>query len=705
MRALEWLLAAPWRLVLAVAIVVALPIVAVSEVSAQDSRERIRASELKLTEDAAARASDLVSTQLSEIRVQLTGAAANPNLKQALDERDTKALVARAQDLKSVMNRDARRLFVLDPFDVVLASEPDPTLVGTSFHDLRAKIARPASTFGALFFATYSSVFADETTGAPSVWIAATVTNRAAGAGSVVGTLIADVDLRFLRDWVAPMRTPTQDVYILDERGRLIGQASVARTETNPALFRDLSGQTLIAEGRSSGASSGEDQDPIAGARRLLGVASVGDPGWQVVLARDPNEVEREAGAALAQVQISRVVLVIVVLGAAYALGLAARVLIRQRATLAQTNAQLAKASQAKSQFLASVSHELRTPMNAILGFTDALLAGVDGPLNDEQRASLTWVQRGGQDLLALINEVLDLSKIESGKLVIAPETFLPRDLVESVCAQFRSLAAQKGLRLTWHDEGMPTEVHLDRQRSRQILVNLVGNALKFTTEGEVEIIGGGADGDLHLAVRDTGRGIPRDQLEAIFDDFRQVEGTVGGTGLGLAISRRLARLMGGDVGVTSEVGRGSTFTVVLPTDLRQPIAEAPAPGHSRTQRSLVLAVDDDPSVAPLLEKMLSDRGYDVVGATDAGTAVAEARRLHPNVITLDVLMPERDGRDVLADLRSDPLTKGIPIIVLTVIDKADVPTGADAHLMKPIRKDRLLRTLEQVVPVTIVGR
>jgi signal transduction histidine kinase/CheY-like chemotaxis protein len=421
-------------------------------------------------------------------------------------------------------------------------------------------------------------------------------------------------------------------------------------------------------------------------------------------LARDPSEVQSEADAALLQLTLSRLALVAVLLIGAYMLGLALRVLARQRATLAETNAQLAKASQAKSQFLASVSHELRTPMNAILGFTDALLAGVDGPLNEEQKASLTWVQRGGQDLLALINEILDLSKIEAGKLVITPELFLPADLVESVCAQYRSMAAQKGLRLSWRDDGMPGEVHLDRQRTRQILVNLVGNALKFTSEGEVEIVADGGD-HLRLTVRDTGQGIAADQLELIFEDFRQAAGTVGGTGLGLAISRRLARLMGGDLAVASEVGRGSTFTVTLPADMRAPAAAIAATPVRARQQSLLMAVDDDPSVAPLLEKMLGDRGYQVVGMTDPAMAVAEARRLHPNVITLDILMPERDGRDVFADLRADPATREIPIIALTVLDKGDVPSGADAHLTKPIRKDRLLRTLEQVVPVTIDAR
>jgi signal transduction histidine kinase len=233
---------------------------------------------------------------------------------------------------------------------------------------------------------------------------------------------------------------------------------------------------------------------------------------------------------------------------------------------LSETNASLARVSEAKSRFLANVSHELRTPMNAILGFTDALLAGVDGPLNEEQRASLGWVQRGGRDLLGLINEILDLSRIESGRVEIDLQPFDPRELVESVVAQHRSLAAQKGIQLAWRDAGTPAEVTLDRQRVRQILVNLIGNALKFTDRGEVIVESGGArEGALHVAVRDTGPGIELSKHEIIFEEFGRGDGGTPGTGLGLAISRRLARVMAGDVTLESTPGRGSTFHMRLP--------------------------------------------------------------------------------------------------------------------------------------------
>jgi signal transduction histidine kinase len=371
---------------------------------------------------------------------------------------------------------------------------------------------------------------------------------------------------------------------------------------------------------------------------------------------------------------------------------------------LGLTNASLARASEAKSRFLASVSHELRTPMNAILGFTDALLAGVDGPLNEEQQASLGWVQRGGQDLLGLINEILDLSKIEAGKLTIDAEPFDPRELVEAVVAQHRSLAAQKGIQFAWHDAGAPAEVVLDRQRVRQILVNLFGNALKFTLEGEVDVeTGGASDSELHVAVRDTGPGIAPDQHEAIFEEFRQAEGTSPGIGLGLAISRRLARVMGGEITVESNPGEGSVFHLRLPLDCRSAPTDLGQPGETRDGDSVLLSVDDDPSVAPLLQKMLTGHGYRVVAATSPGMAVSEARSLQPAAILLDVLMPVRDGHDILRELKGDPATSEIPVIVISVVEPGEMPKLADGHLSKPVRKDPLLRVLAEHVAAPAV--
>ncbi|MGA9343563.1 MAG: ATP-binding protein [Nocardioidaceae bacterium] len=364
---------------------------------------------------------------------------------------------------------------------------------------------------------------------------------------------------------------------------------------------------------------------------------------------------------------------------------------------LNESNESLAQASEAKSRFLASVSHELRTPMNAILGFTDALLADVDGPLNPDQRTSLEWVQRGGRDLLELINEILDLSKIEAGKLTIEPESFDPTDLVASIVAQHRSLTAGTGVRLTLEESVTPAVVVLDRQRVRQIIVNLLGNALKFTREGEVNVRLDTDEEWMVITVRDDGPGIAADAQETIFEEFGQVEAALG-TGLGLSISRRLARAMGGDISVESEPGHGSLFSLRLPLDCRTttpavPNAD-PLPGDAGER--LLLSVDDDLSVAPLLEKMLRGEGYHVVAPSSVGKTVEDARRLQPAAVLLDLLMPDTDGYTILRALKDDPTTAHIPVLVVSVVDAGEAPDEADGYLRKPLRKDALLRALSE---------
>jgi signal transduction histidine kinase/CheY-like chemotaxis protein len=372
---------------------------------------------------------------------------------------------------------------------------------------------------------------------------------------------------------------------------------------------------------------------------------------------------------------------------------------------LVAANSALETASKAKSGFLAGMSHELRTPLNAIIGFTDALLAGVDGPMNDEQRASLTWVQRGGRDLLALINDILDLSKIEAGRIAITPEPFNPVELVASVQGQHRPLAEPKGLAMELSNVGGPEQVILDPQRTRQILVNLVGNAVKFTATGLVTIIvSGAADERLVVAVQDSGPGIDPGELEAIFDEFRQVGPDAGkseGTGLGLTISRRLARAMGGDITVTSTPGKGSNFILDLPVDCSSVVAQRPVDTGRSAGEHVLLAVDDDPSVPPLLEKMLIGSPYRVVGLAHASDVLRVARELRPDVITLDILMPERGGWDVLRELRSDPVTREIPVVVVTVVEQSESArdTAVDAYITKPVDRESLLGVLARLEP------
>jgi signal transduction histidine kinase/CheY-like chemotaxis protein len=367
---------------------------------------------------------------------------------------------------------------------------------------------------------------------------------------------------------------------------------------------------------------------------------------------------------------------------------------------LTTLNEELAKATQAKSEFLASMSHELRTPMNAILGFTEAVLAGVDGPVSAEQKESLGWVQRSGRELLALIDDILDLSRIEAGKVMIKPETLVPAALIEAVWGQHRRLAQDKGLTFVWHDEGAPREVTLDSQRTSQILRNLVGNAIKFTESGEVRIVARKDAGEkLEVAVHDTGPGIELEDQEAIFEDFRQAENTSRkseGTGLGLAISRRLARMMGGDVTVSSVSGGGSVFTLTLPPDCTSIAASGRPADWARPVERVILAIDDGRSLPRLMETMLAGTRYRVIGADNLVEAIRIARALRPDVITLDLLTSRRAEGQVLRDLREDSRARQTPVVLVTDLEQgvAAKDPGA-AYLTKPITKASLLATLE----------
>jgi len=703
-RLREWLLESPWPLTAAVALLVALPIIVQGELSAQDARARVHADQLALTQRIAEQAAATLNDALVRIRDEVGVIGIRPvtgkptPLITALQNNDLPAVQAQLLSLQSVLGQGVVQ--VTDEKGVVLVDslagsvgKPvgflDPTNATTPL--LISDPFKGPDLAGANRGGT-APIF-------PNIRVDAYLDKAWVGFGAHLRVTVSPA--RIATGTLQPLFGSVDELYIIGKDGQLILRKTKA-FGIDDEFLRDMSASPVVMAARGKKATNFDADDPLGRGTRLVGAATLADLGWLAIAEQTIGPIEADLEAALAQQRAIRLVLIGLLLGGAYLAARGAVQVEHQRAQLIETNKQLAHASAAKSSFLASVSHELRTPMNAILGFTDALLAGVDGPLNDEQRASLGWVQRGGQDLLGLINEILDLSKIEAGKLVITPEPFDPRELLETIVAQHRSLAAAKSIRLSWRDAGLPAEIVLDRQRTRQILVNLCGNALKFTEAGEVEIVGSGAPGGrVRFEVRDTGPGIPADQIEAIFEEFRQVEGTVGGTGLGLPISRRLARLMGGDLSLTTELGQGSTFTILLPADIRIPIAPSLITGDAQRTGRLVLAIDDDRSFGPLLEKMLDGKPYRVV-APQPTEAAAEARRLRPDVITLDVLMPERGGADILRELRSDPATRDIPVIVISVMDASESPSDVQAHLTKPLRKDRLLRALEEVEHVTL---
>ncbi|MFL6797579.1 MAG: response regulator [Xanthobacteraceae bacterium] len=359
---------------------------------------------------------------------------------------------------------------------------------------------------------------------------------------------------------------------------------------------------------------------------------------------------------------------------------------------------QLQEASEHKSQFLASMSHELRTPLNAIIGLTEMMSNNAARFGTEKALEPLRRVHAAGTHLLGLINQVLDLSKIEAGKLELSPESVSLLPLLEEVVGTAGHLAKQNGNQLVVEGAANLGTISIDPMRLRQILLNLLSNACKFTKDGQVtlraeRVTNGGSW--IEFAVADSGIGMTAEQLGRLFQEFSQAEASTakryGGTGLGLAISRRLARMMGGDVTVASEPGKGSVFTVRLPAP-RERSAEALGGGSG----DCVLVIDDDVTARELISEHLTAAGYSVVTAEGGLQGLKLARDLRPVCITLDVMMPDLDGWSVLAALRQDQELADIPVIMVTILDKQRraAALGADGYLNKPIERERLYRML-----------
>jgi signal transduction histidine kinase/CheY-like chemotaxis protein len=379
-------------------------------------------------------------------------------------------------------------------------------------------------------------------------------------------------------------------------------------------------------------------------------------------------------------------------------------------------NREVERATNLKSRFLASMSHELRTPLNAIVGFSDLLAEGVPGELNPKQKRFVNHIKQGSTHLLQLINDILDLSKIEAGQLELHCEYFHVKDALPEVLSTIRPLAMAKNIQVE-HAFAIDRPAYADRVRFKQILYNLLSNAVKFTPkDGRISI---GCTEDEHfvsISVTDTGIGIRAEDQAVVFEEFRQVEGAKDsaqeGTGLGLAITKRLVEQQGGKISLASELGKGSRFTFTLPaaaktkipaTDAVKVAASCHAAAAAEGRKPLVLIVDDEAPARELLASYL-DPEYRTATAESGAEAVKKAQRLLPDAITLDVLMPGGSGFETLVELRKSPETANIPIIVVSIVDQKQVgfALGAADYLIKPIRKPVLLETIRKHVPYQI---
>ncbi len=366
------------------------------------------------------------------------------------------------------------------------------------------------------------------------------------------------------------------------------------------------------------------------------------------------------------------------------------------------------EATRLKSEFLASMSHELRTPMNSVLGLTQLILE--DKTLSGKNRERMEVVLKNSRRLMGLINDILDLSKIEAGRMSVHNEDIMLEELLREVENSISPLAAQKGITFKVV-KNLDTKVivNTDRGKVTQVLINLLGNAVKFTDNGFVELhVSQNGNRELRFDVIDSGIGISKEDQIIIFEEFRQIDGTTtrkyDGTGLGLAICKKIAGMLNGTISVESEPGKGSIFTFTLPLLFIRTKAKMPDAGFRvdaliKNRKNPILVIDSDPEVRYTIGQYLSARGYDVVYASEGNEGIKKAVKFQPFAVTLDVMMPDKNGWIVLEELKNNPLTKDIPVILISIMGDKNLGFGLGAfeYFYKPVVPDQIMKSLKKL--------
>jgi signal transduction histidine kinase len=544
-----------------VALVIAAPIAVLGEASSGDARTRLERDEIAAVGAAADRGADLVRGRLAAVADEVTGVVRNADFGRALDGADLAKAGALLEGYKSVTSSDIERLFVISGCGCP-GTLPNVSLSVPS--DERVGQLRPASDYTRagngpvehLVVTTSQRVFVASHGQGPQT-IAVAVARRPPEeitAGQDV--VLADIPMSRLTDWLRPITGSGQRIYVLDESDHPIaaaGDGDAAAPPMTGLVLEAVRGKDHLAARLADGPSD----------TRSIASALVTSSGWHVVVARPVSAAEVELNDASAQQRWLRVVLIgFLLIGAALVGWFDQRLRTQGRA--------LEVASRHKSEFLANMSHELRTPLNAVIGFSDVLLQRMFGELNERQTEYIQDIRDAGRHQLDLVNDILDLSKVEAGRMELELTEFSLAALVADACALLRERASQKGLRLVVATDEAIGSITADQRKIKQVLVNLIVNAIKFTPSGgSVTVDGTREPTGVSVSVTDTGVGVARADQTKIFEEFRQAGSNAGrpaeGTGLGLSLAKRFVELHGGTLRVESELGHGARFVFVLP--------------------------------------------------------------------------------------------------------------------------------------------
>jgi signal transduction histidine kinase/ActR/RegA family two-component response regulator len=679
----------PWLAVAVVGFVIALPLYLVTASTFDDTNARLESSRRAEQARAAQTGAKIVGDRVSGIQTDLVAVASSRFMQDAVASGDAAALGALVTELRPIVGIEHETLtvFVENTHGSLLAIDPpDQTLIGRDFsqRDYFIGVSSGWKPF-------VSEAFQAAIRGNPATTVVAVpVFGRD---DEPVGIFGAAVDLARAADWLTPLSS-YQDVYVVDRKGRLITHA---RDPLGDSL-RDLSADPSVAAAISGTSVLDRAPDLLSGRTSFIATAAVPSVRWQVVVVDPPDTVSAQLSPLLQTLLAIRIAMVVIILALTLVLSRAVRGLVAQRVRLAASEGtaraareQADAANRHKSEFLANMSHELRTPLNAIIGFSELLHEQLGAVMNDRQKRYLGNVRDAGHHLLTLINDVLDLSKVEAGRIELRPEMVAVAALLAPVLAATREAARTQDVGFTTVSDDDQRTIYVDPGRVRQVLFNLLSNAVKFTPAGgQVALTVTVAGSALDVVVADTGLGIPLEKQGRVFGTFERFhEGLSGasGTGLGLALTKRLIELHHGTIDFTSSEGEGSRFHVRLPDVL--------VDGRARR----VLVIEDESRDADLVIALAAAHGLTSEVASSVEEATAAIVRSLPSGVVLDLRLRDGRGERILDLLKSDPSTATIPVVIVTVEDDEgrSMRLGADDYLTKPIDRPRLERWLARV--------